>query len=569
MRTLRTLRNIPTDHLFRRVLRRALQPGVIPAKLAKIGPRAQLAHARRAAGHLSASARRHTTFRGGATALALDDTVWVLASRSDTASAQEAMRANLELVVDAFEHARIPYFLMPNLSPHCYRVGIGEELRNAALDALVSCAVDRPVYLASINPLTMRTTTRLLRPRRLGRRYRRAMRSRLWSVYTPVRPLDGAHPWGSLHGCQIEVWSTDGDALQATTRNRVSATVPVELMSPSRVTVHERDYDSLECFSAGDHVNDVTFPIDVVYTWVDDGDERWMRKKESVLREHGRAPRSDLATSSRFRNRDELRYSMRSLAMYVDFVRNVYLVTDDQVPDWLDTSHGGVTVVDHREIFGDEGRLPTFNSHAIECRLHKIDGLAEHYLYVNDDVFFGRHIAPDLFFLSNGLSKFFLSKAQIPLGPATEGDPGIDAAGKNNRELLHAHFGRRITQKLKHTPHAQRRSVLEEMEAEFPDEFKRTAASQFRHFTNISPAAALHHHYAYLTGRAVPGEIRYDYISLTRWDLARRLDTMETDRSFDTFCLNDTDVHDDPDALERTVAAFLERYYPIPAPWER
>jgi hypothetical protein len=44
---------------------------------------------------------------------------------------------------------------------------------------------------------------------------------------------------------------------------------------------------------------------------------------------------------------------------------------------WLDTEYPGITVVSHREIFGDTGRLPTFNSHAIESRLHRIPGLAE------------------------------------------------------------------------------------------------------------------------------------------------------------------------------------------------
>jgi len=225
--------------------------------------------------------------------------------------------------------------------------------------------------------------------------------------------------------------------------------------------------------------------------------------------------------------------------------------------------------VDHRDIFGDAGRLPTFNSHAIESRLHKIDGLAEHYLYVNDDVFFGRHIYPQHFFLGNGMSKFFLSKAQIPLGPAVESDPGIDAAGKNNRALIRERFGRQITQKMKHTPHAQQRSVLEDMEADFADEFKRTSASQLRHPTNISIASSLHHYYAYLTGRAISGNITYDYINLSRWDLAQRLASMEADRGYDTFCLNDTDPHDDPDRRDAIVAEFLEAYFPIPSPWER
>nr|WP_284289061.1 hypothetical protein [Angustibacter aerolatus] len=44
-----------------------------------------------------------------------------------------------------------------------------------------------------------------------------------------------------------------------------------------------------------------------------------------------------------------LRYSLRSLEAYADWIRTVYLVTDDQVPDWLDTTNPRVRVVSHRE----------------------------------------------------------------------------------------------------------------------------------------------------------------------------------------------------------------------------
>ena len=38
--------------------------------------------------------------------------------------------------------------------------------------------------------------------------------------------------------------------------------------------------------------------------------------------------------------------------------------------------------------------LPTHNSHAVESQLHHIPGIAEHFLYSNDDMFFGRPLQP-------------------------------------------------------------------------------------------------------------------------------------------------------------------------------
>lgn len=55
-------------------------------------------------------------------------------------------------------------------------------------------------------------------------------------------------------------------------------------------------------------------------------------------------------------------------------MRNIYLVTADQTPDWLNTDHPRLKVVSHKEIFSEPTSLPTFNSHAIESQLHHIDG---------------------------------------------------------------------------------------------------------------------------------------------------------------------------------------------------
>ncbi len=79
--------------------------------------------------------------------------------------------------------------------------------------------------------------------------------------------------------------------------------------------------------------------------------------------------------------------------MYAPWVRHVYLVTDRQVPSWLAPSDR-ITVVDHSEIYRDPSVLPIFNSSAIITQLHHIEGLSEHYLYLNDDIFFGADVTP-------------------------------------------------------------------------------------------------------------------------------------------------------------------------------
>ena len=90
----------------------------------------------------------------------------------------------------------------------------------------------------------------------------------------------------------------------------------------------------------------------------------------------------------KFRDWNELLYSMRSIYAYAPWVRTIYVVTSGptQVPAWLDASHPRVRVVHHAALFDDPAtQLPTFNSYAIESVLHRIPGLSNRFLYFNQD----------------------------------------------------------------------------------------------------------------------------------------------------------------------------------------
>ena len=151
--------------------------------------------------------------------------------------------------------------------------------------------------------------------------------------------------------------------------------------------------------------------IDVVYTWVDSSDPVWRRSHA----EHSDTSQSELSTANnaeRFLDREELKYSLRSLWLHAPFVRHVYLVTADQRPEWLNVSDERITVVSHADIFPEADMLPTFNSHAIEACLHRIPGLSEHFVYMNDDVFFGREVTGELFYTKAGQARIRMAPSQ-------------------------------------------------------------------------------------------------------------------------------------------------------------
>jgi hypothetical protein len=109
------------------------------------------------------------------------------------------------------------------------------------------------------------------------------------------------------------------------------------------------------------------------------------------------------------------------------------------------------------------------------------------------------------------------------------------------------------------------------MEHEFAEEFRATAASPFRAADNISVTNSLYHYYALLTGHSVQNtSSSVLYVDTTTYKGLGLMKRLLKQRAYDFFCLNDGSFPEvAPDVRAKKVGAFLERYFPLPAPWER
>ncbi len=504
-------------------------------------------------------------------------------------SAAEAAAANLGLVVAALEQTGVPYFLVP-ASRIRHTVGVNTVDRERLLATLEEQNAGRAVFIGRPLPGGKLKNPALFMDGVLPTPLRTA----------PVLRIGENHlgPSGQLLagpelGCDVEFWddgahllaSDDGprrlakvqpqasedvfaESLVAPRNNGITDVLPAAEQQPVAVRVGERELPSFAPLTLPT-LDDVTFPVDIVYTWVD-GEEPEMRAKRARYQEHGIAEILDKETgASRYTSHDELKYSLRSLAMYADFVRHIYLVTDGQKPHWLDDSAPGITVVDHRDIF-PEGVLPVFNSHAIETRLHHIPGLSEHYLYFNDDVFVGRRVTAEHFFHGSGLMKIPVSPLKIGVGKPHAEETATNSANKNVRRLLLEKFGRMTTNNFMHTPLPQHRETLQALEELFPQDVARTTASRFRSPQDLAMTAPLLYQYALMTGRGVPGKYSFRYVNISRPDAEGRLADLRRNRRFDFFCLNDVDVP--PEERERVgvrMNEFLADYFPFASPFEK
>ncbi len=253
--------------------------------------------------------------------------------------------------------------------------------------------------------------------------------------------------------------------------------------------------------------------IDAVVTWVDGNDPRHVERKRAALHELGRRT-SDVIPAgidmTRFSDNNEIEYCIRSIRKFAPWIRTIHLITDAQCPAFLtpdEMRRLGVTLVDHRDIFsGFDDALPTFNSLSIETVLHRTPGLAERFLYFNDDFILAQPVRPNDFFRGESvvlrgawhrlpafgpirlaLSAFFnkIAKKLLGINRAMSVLQQIRAAQLVG--MQHRYF------KVAHTPYPLRRRTVEQFWARNPDAFADNVRHRFRSLSQVATTGVANH----------------------------------------------------------------------------
>ena len=393
---------------------------------------------------------------------------------------------------------------------------------------------------------------------------RHVRRAREWVVFRAHTWADRAVGLGS--GARISFWDlgTSGQLEKVGIRSQ-------ERFDPrcpeTTEVVDGRQYPGRTAFPVGANLEHVAEPIDIVYTWVDGADPDWQKAFKDTATVMGRSVAEKALDPARYHSLDELKYSLRSVWAYCGWVRRIWIVTAGQQPDWLGEDPR-IRIVDHSDILPAKA-LPTFNSHAIEAALHHIDGLAEQFVYFNDDMLIARPLRPETFFTPNGLPLVFQSGAR-PAGVEDEHTLAIDTGARRGRELLQEHFGRVVTGVPHHSPYPLSRSAMFEMEKRFADLVRSTQCSRFRSPSDLSTAASFAQHFTLASGRAVLGNIDTEYVNVESGRLGWHLDRIRLDSRLATYCINETHR----DAIDHTqreqrITEFFNDMLPVAAPWER
>lgn len=256
----------------------------------------------------------------------------------------------------------------------------------------------------------------------------------------------------------------------------------------------------------------------MVYTWVNGSDINFIESLRKFDTSYDEA---------RFDDKGELKYSLRSIEKYASWIRHIFIVTNGQIPYWLDLENSRLTIVTHEELTDDDEILPTFSSVVIETLLHKIPNLSERFLYLNDDIFIGCEIFPDDFYLkSTGVNIFLgwpipectyecpwifigdgscdsicnIEECQFDGGDCDnfvtdftakkkfEKIYKIDESGKDifaqsliySNKFFNKIYGFRTRKVLAHVGFLLEKSIIEEMMLKFSKEIKKTQLHRFR-----------------------------------------------------------------------------------------
>ncbi|MBF8149469.1 hypothetical protein ITJ86_06145 [Winogradskyella sp. F6397] len=235
--------------------------------------------------------------------------------------------------------------------------------------------------------------------------------------------------------------------------------------------------------------------IDAVILWVDGEDENHKAKMLPYLEDKTKISSEKFRT--RFDQVNEIKFTINSILKYAPYIRNIYIITDNQTPEFLqnssDDTYKNVSIVDHKVVFkGYEEYLPTFNCRPIETCLFRIPDLAEHFIYFNDDFFLINDTKPNDFF-KNGLpilrGKWLKFDKDIFYKKFKKPRVGHKSIQQNAARL--AGFDKYYN--FKHTPHPLRKSTFENYFNDNEDVLLENIKHRFRKTSQFTPQGLANH----------------------------------------------------------------------------
>ena len=332
----------------------------------------------------------------------------------------------------------------------------------------------------------------------------------------------------------------------------------------------------------------MSYDIDLIMPWVDGGDLNWQKEKAQTLNIPDDNPEQG---AIRYRDWDILKYWFRGVEKCLPWVRKVHFVTWGHLPEWLNVNAEKLNIVNHKDYI-PEKYLPTFSANPIELNFHRIDDLAEHFIYANDDMFF---ISP--------LSEEYFFKDGLPVDCCLENahqffSGQIDHMIGNDLAVINKHFEKSkvlkeqkskifgLKQGVKpllknlymkpfatfcgfydfHTPYAYLKQTYRDVWDAEPELLDSVSSHKTRTSDDVNQW--LFRYWQFATGKFSPfGMNRGKFFSIGRDDA--QIETVIKNRTLPMICLNDDDISVDFDKEKAFLIECFEKAFPEKSAFEK
>lgn len=331
-------------------------------------------------------------------------------------------------------------------------------------------------------------------------------------------------------------------------------------------------------------------PIDFVIPWVDGDDPAWRAERTRASSSGAEAPEGRFNDGEqRYRDWGLLKYWFRGVEAFAPWVNRIHFVTWGHVPDWLNVENPRLNIVRHRDYIPEE-YLPTFSSHVIELNLHRIAGLADRFVYFNDDTFLVRKVVPDDFFrgglpcdaavmspihaVGNGiraeLNDMYVINDLFRKNEVIRRHPGkwfAPCYGRSLiRTLLMMPFGTFPGFYVSHLPVAYLKSTFDEVWSLVPVVLDKTCRHKFRNLADVNQW--LMEYWQFVTGRFVPRSPRFGSVYEGGGVCAAAADDIRRQRHR-IVCWNDSPDIADVDGARGMMQSAFDAILPQPSSFER
>jgi hypothetical protein len=329
-----------------------------------------------------------------------------------------------------------------------------------------------------------------------------------------------------------------------------------------------------------------TYPIDFVIMWVDGNDPEWQKD----CAKHYKDDKGIDASFSRVRDWDNLRYLFRSIETFAPWVRKIHFVTWGHKPEWLNVNAPKMNFVKHSDFLPKE-YLPTFSSFPTSLNLHRIAGIAEHFVCFDDDMFLG---------YETNRTRFFRNQLPVETAQLTPIFPILPFAyyTLNSITLTHQrynflsnilhHSGKWFSPKLglltvlknisllpwannvsfrnPHVPIPYLRSTYEKLWQEEFAVLDETCRSKFR--KNSDVYAWLMRYEQLVTGKFTPHGIKDTHTDMISDARAAEIAEYIKKQKYRLFCINDSNDIQDFEKCKATINAAFDKILPNKSEFE-